>query len=86
MTEPRRRARQLYRTQETLWAVYADHGDRVCRFVAMCIDRTDADRLAAEMSHIGDVYILPHSAERHWRSPLETEVTTPAQGMAVVPQ
>lgn len=65
--------------------MYADHGDRICRFVAMCVDRTQADRLAAEMTHVGDVYILPHTAERYWRPAAETtEVNTPASGMAAV--
>lgn len=66
-----RRGPSLYRSQVTLYAVYAEHGDRVVRFVAMCIDRSDAETEAAKLSHVADVYILPHTAERFWRSPLE---------------
>ena len=71
MTEPRRRGPSLYRSQVTLYAVYAEHGDNVCRFVSMCINRSDAEQEAARLSHVADVYILPHSADKFWRSPIE---------------
>jgi hypothetical protein len=70
----------VYRTQETIYAVYAVHDDRVCRFIAMCVNRSDAEFYGREMTGIADVYIMPTSAEHWWRSPIEQPTATLDEG------
>jgi hypothetical protein len=48
----------------------------------MCINRSDAEQEAARLSHVADVYILPHSADKFWRSPIEPTTGVNAEELA----